>query len=333
MLEKGEYTLTLRANAHDVLDLASFRQDATIWFDNDLPRSSEQEAQSSFDAAGEPVAFTGSASGVQAATNCFALINDYMTNDTLSNATILTRADWLGTQPTAPTQEDRQASAATSAVLAAADPAGFDAETDPLLGDTSSSLVYYVRYPVSGAENGLLLADMRGKYYEDPMWNSLLDQLVYEPQDFQHCLFEAAYQTGALTEIGKPASVEHDGPQGLTFADVSGKNWLNSVCGYPAAPVMAATWNAPLMYEFGYMVGQEALLADIDGWYAPALNILRSPFCGRVSECSRRGSSRLPAHWARRWFPERETRGSPALSSTLPSCSQRRTKIPIPAFG
>ena len=77
MLEKGEYTLTLRANAHDVLDLASFRQDATIWFDNDLPRSSEQEAQSSFDAAGEPVAFTGSASRVQAATNCFALINDY----------------------------------------------------------------------------------------------------------------------------------------------------------------------------------------------------------------------------------------------------------------
>ena len=70
----------------------------------------------------------------------------------------------------------------------------------------------------------------------------------------------------------------------MTLADTAGKNWLSDVCGYPAAPVMAATWNAPLMYEFGHAVGQEALAADIDGWYAPALNILRSPFCGRSSE-------------------------------------------------
>ena len=284
MLEAGQYALTLRANAHEVLDRAYFHQGSTIWFDNDLPRSSEQTAQATLGADGEPVAFTGDTSGVQAATNQFEALNAYMTSDAVSGAAILSRADWENTQPTAPTAGDRQASDPVIELLTRAVAASFDAQSDPLLGDTITSIVYSGKAPVSGAENGLVLADLRGKYYDDPMWEQLLDQLLYNPDALRRCLFEAAYQTGALEEIGKPASVEHDGPQGLTLADVAGKNWLSGVCGYPAVPVMAATWNAPLMYEFGYMVGQEALLAGIDGWYAPALNILRSPFCGRASE-------------------------------------------------
>lgn len=284
MIEEGEYVLSLRANAHEVLDSIIFRQNDTLWFDSDRPRFSEQEAQSTLDANGSPVAFAGDTAGVQAATNRFPMLNAYMTSDEISNATILSRADWDGTQPTAPTQEDRQPSRTVRALIAEADPAGFDAQNDPLLGDTAASPVYRAQAPASGAENGLVLADMRGKYYDDPMWESLLNQLLYEPQAMRDCLFEAGYKTGALAEIGKPASTEYDGPQGLTLADTAGKNWLSDVCGYPAAPVMAATWNAPLMYEFGHAVGQEALAADIDGWYAPALNILRSPFCGRSSE-------------------------------------------------
>ena len=109
------------------------------------------------------------------------------------------------------------------ALIAEADPAGFDAQNDPLLGDSAASLVYRAQAPASGAENGLVLADMRGKYYDDPMWEQLLDQIVYSSHAMRECLFEAAYQTGALAEIGKPASTEYDGPQGLTLADTAGR--------------------------------------------------------------------------------------------------------------
>ena len=44
-------------------------------------------------------------------------------------------------------------------------------------------------------------------------------------------LFECAYKTGAVDAIGKPVSLERDGPQGLTFPDQSGKNWISGVCG------------------------------------------------------------------------------------------------------
>lgn len=87
----------------------------------------------------------------------------------------------------------------------------------------------------------MVLADLRGKAYNDPAWNLLLDQLSFaNPEQWRRCLFEAGYKTGSLTEIGKPESVERDGPQGLSFSDVSGNNWVKGVCAYPAVPVMGA---------------------------------------------------------------------------------------------
>lgn len=208
-----------------------------------------------------------------------------MTQAGMSHATVLTRSDWQSTMPTAPNDADRIASDAVVQAIAQADTTKFDYSSDTLLGNQMGRHVYTDDMPITGADNGLILADLRGKDYDDPMWDTLLDQLTYKDTDeIRQALFEAGYKTGAIRDIGKPASVEHDGPQGLTMADIYGKNWLNDMCGYPAAPVMAATWNRELLYELGYMVGQEALTAGINGWYAPGLNILRSPFCGRASE-------------------------------------------------
>ena len=35
--------------------------------------------------------------------------------------------------------------------------------------------------PVTGADNGLSLADFTGKAYNDPQWDALLDQLTLTP--------------------------------------------------------------------------------------------------------------------------------------------------------
>ena len=274
LLEEGAYVISIRSNSHDVLDCRTATVQKTVWYDSRNPRQSELDAQAELDGSGQPLSLPASAG--QAAVNQFEQLNTYMSDPAVSGAVRLSRADWDGTQPTAPTDADRAASGTVRDWIAASDTTG--PAVSPEDGPSYSA-------PASGADNGLVLADLRGRRYWDPMWTLLLDQLTYDdPEALRLCLFQDAYGTGALSDIGMPESVEHDGPQGLTLADVNGQNWIKDVCGYPAAPVMAAAWNQELMYDLGYMVGQEALLSGINGWYAPGLNIHRSPFGGRASE-------------------------------------------------
>lgn len=289
VLEEGEYSISIRANSHEVLDSCTTGIANTIWYDNTNPRQTELDAQSELSSSGKPMGFPAkSAVGVctpQAATNQFEQLGRYMTDPTVSNVTILSRKDWAGTQPTAPTVADRTASDTVIGWLAEADTTKFDYSSDPNLGNVPGSPVYRIQAPVTNAQNGIVLADLRGKSYYDPLWKLLLDQLNFSDMEaLRLCLFQGAYGTGALDSIGKPESVEHDGPQGLTQPDQTGHNWLDGTCAYPSAPIIAATWNEKLLYEFGYMVGQEALMVGVNGWYAPGLNLHRSPFGGRASE-------------------------------------------------
>ena len=274
VLEAGTYRISVRSDSHTVLEESDLQISDTIWFCGTLQRYSERLAQSPVSASVDYSARIEDTSSYQAAVNRFERMNAYMADPEISHAVPLSRSDWEGTFPTSPDDSDRMASDTVVRWIAESDIAR---EASDPLPDANR--------PVSGADNGLTLADLRGISYSDPAWDKLLDQLTYtDPEDYRTVLFEAAYETGALESLRKPRSTEHDGPQGLTMPDVSGKNWLSGVCGYPAAPVMAATWNTDLLYELGAMVGQEALLAGITGWYAPGLNILRSPFCGRASE-------------------------------------------------
>ena len=263
LLEKGIYTVSLRSDSHTVLDRRSVTIPSTIWYDSQNPRRGEQEA----------------------AVNRFPQLDTYMSDPSISSAQPLSRADWWGTQPTTPTGDDRHASDAVVQWITQADSTQFDCQTDPLLGNVPDSAVYREAAPATEADSGLVLADLRGKSYDDPKWDDLLNQLSFSnDEELRLALFECAYQTGAVDAIGKPVSLERDGPQGLTFPDQSGKNWIDGVCGYPACPVLAASWDLELAYAFGEMVGQEALLCGISGWYAPGLNLHRSPFNGRCSE-------------------------------------------------
>lgn len=264
VLEKGTYTISLRSDAHNVIDIQEAVVPATVWYDSRNPRSSEQG---------------------RAAVNRFPQTDTYMSDPKVSGAIVLSRADWQGTQPTAPTDHDRHTSDIVVQWLAQSDSTKFDCETDYLLGNVPGSAVYRNSAPITGADSGLVLVDLRGKSYCDAMWSDLLNQLTFSSdEELRLALFEGASQTGAVEAIGKPTSLERDGPQGLTLPDQSGKNWISGVCGYPAAPVLAAAWNPALAYDYGEMVGQEALLCDINGWYAPGLNLHRSPFDGRCSE-------------------------------------------------
>ena len=131
--------------------------------------------------------------------------------------------------------------------------------------------------PTTGADNGLQLIDMRGQDFDSEAWNDILDQLSVE--EMATCLNDDAYNTPEVESVGKPATVEPDGPAGFTSLTGPTGN-----CAYCSEFIMAQTWNTELMERMGEMVGQEALASGYNGWYAPAFNTHRSPFAGRNFE-------------------------------------------------
>lgn len=275
VLEGGDYIVSLRANSHDVLDERTVKIPSTIWYDNTNPRQSEMDAQSALDDDGAALGYPakGADASFVAATNQFQESSDYMDRE----STLLSRSDWNGTFPVMANGRTKTATDVTKAIIE--NSFVFDYATDPLLGNVEGSAVYNNKMPASGVDNGLSLASLRGKDYHDPLWSDLLDQIDYENEmaDIHALLFSAGYQTGKLDSIGKTSTTEQDGDTGLKIGDVA-------TCAWMSKPVVASTWNVELMYEMGEAVGQEALTDGLNGWYAPGMNIHRSPFSGRNLE-------------------------------------------------
>ncbi len=85
---------------------------------------------------------------------------------------------------------------------------------------------------------------------------------------------------GNLPEYGVPNIMTADGPAGLRIAPECG------VCttAWPCATMLAATWNPELVKEVGHAAAGEVKENNIAVWLAPAMNIHRSPLCGRNFE-------------------------------------------------
>lgn len=151
---------------------------------------------------------------------------------------------------------------------------GLDKPTTP---DMSSK-----EYPdkstyIYGAEGDISLIEMLGKDYDDPAWDELLNKMKLSEM---HALFnKSGYGTDAIESINKPKTYEYDGPAGISNF-ITGKGAF----GYPASITLSATWNVDLAAQMGSLVGEDALATKTSGWYAPAVNIHRTPFSGRNFE-------------------------------------------------
>lgn len=187
--------------------------------------------------------------------------------------TYMSRADWEGTFPTTPTDADREVTEDfIESLIWKKNDAGQPWETKNM--------------PPTGTGGGITFTEMAGVPYDDPKWMELVRQLTVS--EMAAFIGSGAYQTARLDKIGKPMTVELDGPSG--WADYMGEIGvnarLNETCFYVAECVMGATWNRDLARRMGQMVGNEALTAmkdgtPLSGWYAPGVNIHRSPFAGR----------------------------------------------------
>ncbi len=131
--------------------------------------------------------------------------------------------------------------------------------------------------PTTGAKNGLVLADMRGLSYDDPQWELLLDQLTISEMDAMIAI--GGYQTAAAESVGKVQTIDCDGPASINN-NFTGKGSI----GFPAAVMIASTWNKDIAESFGESIGKMADEMGVSGWYAPAMNTHRSAFAGRNFE-------------------------------------------------
>lgn len=143
-------------------------------------------------------------------------------------------------------------------------------------------------------ENEELLRDEEGTIlvdYDDTRWEEYLSILT--TSEMMDLTMKGAFQTLALESIGMLPGFASDGPVGFVYF-MSGSDATNPVyetCSYASECVIAATWNQELAYEMGKSIGNEGIIGNeraggrpYSGWYAPAVNIHRTPFSGRNFE-------------------------------------------------
>lgn len=245
-IEHGGYELRVSRNAHEAVDCAE------INVAEDIKISSDAKTDA-------PVS------------NLFDDVSGYINR-------YLSRSDWEGTWPTPPTLEERTV---TQAFL---DSTGYDGVdggkpwyTDEMPEQSKKELKY---------KDTVKLYELIGKdYYEDAeLWDELLNQLTVE--QMAEMIGTGNYNTMAIENIGKPRTIDPDGPVGFTA--FMGDPSVYDTCFYASGCVLGATYNGELAYEMGRMVGNEGIIGNAagdgtpySGWYAPAVNIHRSPFGGR----------------------------------------------------
>ena len=85
---------------------------------------------------------------------------------------------------------------------------------------------------------------------------------------------------GNLPEYGVPSVMTADGPAGLRIRPECGVN----TTAFPCSTLLASTWDPELVEEVGFAAGEEVKENNICIWLTPAINIHRSPLCGRNFE-------------------------------------------------
>lgn len=262
IVDAGTYYLAAGENAHDALNhiLAakgkSEKDGMTGKGNTELVWQYEQKEM-------DTGTYAVSAETGNAITNQFADA-DIRTYD--EAFTYLSRSDWSGTWPSLYAEGELEASEEMLQALEISYRENPEAEMP-------------VFETVSKEYGELTLAGLIGTDYDDPRWDALLNQMSKE--EIYNLVRKSGYLTMNIDSVSAPKTVDKDGPAGIS-ATLTGGNI--SCMAYPSEMVFASTWNTELIEKVGRMIGEDSLSAGVTIWYAPAMNIHRTPFSGRNYE-------------------------------------------------
>ncbi len=96
------------------------------------------------------------------------------------------------------------------------------------------------------------------------------------------------WHTKPVSRLGVPSVMVSDGPSGLRKQDMAGDHLgvndsIKAVC-FPSGCLTACSFDADLMRNVGEILGDECQAEDVAVILGPAINIKRSPLCGRNFE-------------------------------------------------
>lgn len=205
------------------------------------------------------------------------LFDDADINYWIENAvTYLTRQDWQSTFP-----QPVEGLTATDEMIR---------EIDGYLYKTSETATSVSDY-TQGADNGLSLVEMRDVPFDDPKWEQFIDQLTLD--DMVGAVDEY-FGTKAVEAVFKPETRFADGPGGISgpylpdksaFTGVANSDGIKgSGTAYVGEAVAASQWNKEMIAQRGYFIAEDALFCGVTQAWAPASDLHRSSFGGRIFE-------------------------------------------------
>lgn len=193
-------------------------------------------------------------------------------------ATNFTRANFKDSFPTSPVDGD----------LVASDSVIDDLRTyKPDQGDEYPIDYGITETPVTDQDAGIQLIDMRGLEYNDPAWDTFIQQLSVDE-------LIVSYGGGGWTEYpveeyGIPYAYGCDGPAGLYSFVLQG---VDTYYPHTAEVTLTATWNTKLAEKYGDALAEEAQVqrtvtnakSSITYLFGPGADTHRSAFGGRNYE-------------------------------------------------
>lgn len=258
IVDAGDYYFTAAKDAHDAANNVLAAQGQTPENTDDRMDAEGNADMTSVYTVEELDAqtYSVSANGTEITNQLdHADLNKYEGSET--TVTYVSRNDWTGTWPT-------EQLAVTI--------------TDQMYTDLSSDQPYEedadASMPSYGESNGLTLAQMRGKDYDDVDWDKLLNEMTYSEQAY--LITNGQMSTAVVTSVGKPATSENDGPTGVVNSQGS--------LSFPSEGIWASSFNLELIEEVGRCLAEDARATGYTGVYANGINIHRTPFGGRSHE-------------------------------------------------
>lgn len=266
ILEAGDYYLTAAKNAHEAVNNTLAARGYT-----------PENTDGSMTAYGNPdMVYTWVQEEIDSDTYSVSLSGAEITTKlsssdpnlypgTDSTVTWLTRSDWDGTFPKESAKVVLTQALADDLQNNHYDPSKIDMSLYPM--------------PTTGADNGLRLYDMMGKNYDDPAWDLLLDQMTFDEMvDF---IRDAFHGRNAIESVQSPGTRDENGPTGLNTSYIAGKQ---SATAFASPFVMGSTFNNELIYQVGYVIGNDCLRYGISALYGPGANTHRTAYGGRNFE-------------------------------------------------
>lgn len=117
--------------------------------------------------------------------------------------------------------------------------------------------------------------------------NTLIQSMTLE-EKASLCSGVDFWHTQPIERLGIPAMMVSDGPHGLRKQDTEGDHLgindsIKAVC-FPTGCTVASSFDKELIHEMGKTLGNECQAEGLGVLLGPAMNIKRSPLCGRNFE-------------------------------------------------